>query len=73
MIIKEAELRFHARALATPIIRKHDQENSWTIALTDSHKLNQILETARGQVRLFKRQNAAMGIVFEIKFGEISN
>jgi len=30
-----------------------------------------MLETARGQVRVFKRLDAAVGVLFEIGFSEI--
>jgi len=69
MVIKEAELLFQAEALKTPIIKKHD--NGWTVTLSGTHKLNTMLETARGQVRVFKRLDAAVGVLFEIGFEEI--
>ena len=72
MNIKEAELLFQANALAVPVIKKHDHDEGWTVTLSGKHKLNPMLETARGQVRVFKRLDAAAGVLFEVGFGEIT-
>jgi len=69
MVIKEAELLFQAEALKIPVIRKYN--DGWSISLDGTHKLNPMLETARGQVRVFKRLDAAVGVLFEIGFEEI--
>jgi len=69
MVIKEAELLFQAGVLKTPVIKKHD--NGWSVSLDGTHKLNPMLETARGQVRVFKRLDAAVGVLFEIGSDEI--
>jgi hypothetical protein len=69
--IKETELLFQAGALVTPVIKKHDQNDGWTITLAGKHQLNPTLETARGQVRVFKRLDAAVRVLFEIGFGEV--
>ena len=71
MVIKEAELLFQAGALETPVIKKHDSDNGWIVTLAGKHKLNPMLETARGQVRVFKRLDAAVGVLFELGFGEV--
>ena len=71
MVIKEAELLFQAGALETPIIKKHDPDNGWIVTLAGKHKLNPMLETARGQVRVFKRLDAAVGVLFETGFKEV--
>ena len=71
MNIKEAEILFQAGVLATPVIKKYEQGEGWTVTLAGKHKLNPMLETARGQVRVFKRLDAAVGVLFEIGFGEI--
>lgn len=71
MNIKEAELLFQANALAVPVIKKHDRDEGWTVTLSGKHKLNPMLETARGQVRVFKRLDAAVGVLFDIGLGEI--
>jgi len=42
-----------------------------TVTLDDKHKLNPTLETARGQVRVFKWLNTAVGVLFEIGFKEV--
>ncbi|MDP2201870.1 MAG: hypothetical protein Q8K07_07620 [Methylicorpusculum sp.] len=72
MNIKEAELLFQANALAVPVIKKHDRDEGWTVTLSGMHKLNPLLETARGQVRVFKRLDAAVGVLFEVGFGELT-
>jgi hypothetical protein len=41
------------------------------VTLTGKHKLNPMLETARGQVRVFKRLDAAVGVLFEVGFSEV--
>jgi hypothetical protein len=69
--IKEAELLFHAGALEVPVIKQHDAGEGWTVTLAGRHKLNPMLETARGQVRVFKRLDAAVRVLFEIGFEEI--
>jgi hypothetical protein len=69
--IKETEILFQAGALAVPVIKKHDQNDGWTITLVGKHKLNPMLETARGQVRVFKRLDAAVGVLFELGFNEV--
>ena len=68
---KEAELLFQAGVLAAPVIQKHASGDGWTVTLEGKHKLNPMLETARGQVRVFKRLDAAAGVLFEVGFGEI--
>jgi hypothetical protein len=69
--LKEAELLCRAGALEIPVIRKHDQGEGWAVTLAGKHHLNPMLETARGQVRVFKRLDAAVGVLFELGFGEI--
>lgn len=54
-----------------PVIRKHDQGEGWSVTLAGRHKVNPLLETARGQVRVFKRLDAAVGVLFELGFEEI--
>lgn len=71
MNIKEAEILFQAGALNAPVIKQHESGEGWTVALHGKHKLNPMLETARGQVRVFKRLDAAVGVLFEVGFGEI--
>jgi len=51
-----------------PVIKKEDKGNGWIVTLAGKHKLNQALETARGQVRVFKRLDAAVGVLFELGF-----
>jgi hypothetical protein len=69
--IKEAEILFQAGALDVPVIKQHESGVGWTVTLTGKHKLNPMLETARGQVRMFKRLDAAVGVLFEVGFGEV--
>ncbi len=71
MNIKETELLFQAGVLDVPVIKQHDQGDGWTVTLSGTHKLNPLFETARGQVRVFKRLDAAVGVLFEVGFGEI--
>jgi hypothetical protein len=66
--IKEAEILLHAGVLVTPVIKKHDRDDGWIVTLAGKHNLNQALETARGQVRVFKRLDAAVGVLFELGF-----
>jgi hypothetical protein len=68
--LKEAELLCRAGALKIPVIRKHDQGEGWAVTLIGKHNLNPMLETARGRVRVFKRLDAAVGVLFEIGFSE---
>jgi hypothetical protein len=70
--IKEAEILQQAGVLVTPLIKKHDQGDGWTVTLAGKHKLNPLLETARGQVRVFKRLDAAVGVLFELGFEKIN-
>jgi hypothetical protein len=69
--IKEAEILYQAGVLVTPIIKKNASGSGWTVTLDGTHKLNPMLETARGQVRVFKRLDAAVGVLFEIGFEEV--
>lgn len=71
MNIKEAELLFQAGGLDAPVIKQHASGEGWTVTLNGKHKLNPLLETARGQVRVFKRLDAAVGVLFEVGFGEV--
>lgn len=71
MNLKEAELLCQAGALEVPVIRKYDQGEGWAVTLAGRHELNPLLETARGQVRVFKRLDAAVGVLFELGFEEI--
>jgi hypothetical protein len=71
MNIKETELLFQAGVLDIPVIKKHDQGDGWTVTLNGIHKLNPLFETARGQIRVFKRLDASVGILFEVGFKEI--
>jgi hypothetical protein len=71
MVIKEAELLFQVGALETPFIKQHSQGDGWTVTLAGKHNLNPMLETARRQVRVFKRLDAAVGVLFGVGFGEI--
>jgi hypothetical protein len=69
--IKEAEILLQAGVLATPVIKQHEQGNGWIVTLAGKHQLNSKLETARGQVRVFKRLDAAVGVLFELGFKEV--
>ena len=69
--IKEAELLFQAGVLVVPVIKKYAFDDGWVVTLTGKHQINPALETTRGQMRVFKRLDAAVGVLFEIGFGEI--
>ena len=71
MNLKEAELLFQAGALKAPVVKQHEQGEGWTVTLAGTHKLNPMLEAARGHVRVFKRLDAAVGVLFELGFGEV--
>ncbi|MDD5581478.1 MAG: hypothetical protein PHY16_19715 [Methylobacter sp.] len=72
MNIKEAEILLQAGVLVTPVVKQYDLDGGWIVTLAGKHKLNPTLETARGQVRVFKRLDAAAGVLFELGFGEIN-
>jgi hypothetical protein len=69
--IKEAEILLQAGVLVTPVIKQHEQGDGWIVTLAGKHKLNPKLETARGHVRVFKRLDAAVGVLFELGFKEV--
>ena len=69
MKLKEAEILFNADALQEPIITK--QEGGWVVTLAGSHKLTPTLETSQGHVRLFKKVDAAVGVLFEVGFSGV--
>ena len=69
--IKEAEILQQAGVLVTPVIKKHELDDGWVVTLAGKHKLNPLLETARGHVRAFKTLDAAVGVLFEFGFVEI--
>lgn len=70
--IKEAEILVQAGVLVTPVIKKSTNDDGWIVTLAGKHKLNPMLETARCQVRVFKRLDAAVGVLFELGFEEVS-
>ncbi len=71
MNIKEAKILQQAGVLETPSTKQHNNGDGWEIRLNGTHKLNPLLETARGQVRVFKRLDSVANIMFEIGFEEI--
>jgi hypothetical protein len=66
--LREAELLFQAGVLETPLIKKADSDEGWIVTLAGKHKLTRELEAARGHVRVFKRLDAAVGVLFELGF-----
>lgn len=70
MNLKEARLLFQAGALDEPVVRR--EEGGWSVTLSGRHPLNPQLETARGQVRVFKTMDAAAETVFGIGFGRLT-
>jgi hypothetical protein len=72
MNLKEAELLFQAGALQTPVIKKYTcGEEGWVVSLTGKHRLNIMLETARGEVRVFKRLDVAVDLLFGLGVGKV--
>jgi len=71
MVIKEAELLFQAEALQVPVIKQSNTGNGWIIILEGAHKLIPEIETARGGIRVFKRLDSAVEVLFEIGFDEV--
>ena len=71
MNLKEAEILFNASVLQEPVIKHDKQKKGWIVTLAGTHKLNPIFETARGDVRVFKRLDAAVVVLFELGFGEL--
>ena len=71
MNIKQAEILFQAGALDVPVIKQHESGEGWAVTLNGKHKLNPMIETARGRVRVFKRLDAAVGALFELGFSEV--
>ncbi|SJM95974.1 hypothetical protein [Crenothrix polyspora] len=73
MNLKEAELLLGAGALQTPVIKKYagGDDEGWVVTLTGKHKLNATLETARGEVRVFKRLDVAVDLLFGLGVGKV--
>lgn len=71
MNLKETEILFQSGSLKTPVIKKYALDGGWVVTLSGKHQLTPTLETARGQVRVFKRLDAAVGVLFDIGFGEV--
>jgi hypothetical protein len=71
MVIKEAKLLFQAEALQMPIIKQSDAGDGWLVTLKSTHQLNPVLETAHGGVRVFKRLDVAVFLLFEIGVDEV--
>ncbi len=72
MVIKEVELLFQAGALQAPVIKQSDADDGWLVTLKGTHQLNPTLETARGGVRVFKRLDAAVRVLFELGIEKIT-
>ena len=71
MNLKEAEILFDSDVLQEPIIKHDKLKGGWVVTLPGTHKLSPTFETARGDIRVFKRLDAAVGVLFEVGFGEI--
>ncbi len=71
MNLKEAELLLGAGALQTPVIKKYAVDGGWVVVLNGKHKLNATLETARGEVRVFKRLDVAVELLFGLGVGKV--
>jgi len=53
-----------------PVIKKYDADDGWIVSLEGTHKLNTVLEIARGGPRVFKKLDIAVGVLFDIGFSE---
>ncbi|MCF7970293.1 MAG: hypothetical protein K9L22_03890 [Methylococcaceae bacterium] len=71
MQLKEVELLFQAGALELPIIQQTASGDGWVVTLNGTHQLKPELEIARGGTRIFKKLDAAVGVLFDIGFSEI--
>ena len=71
MNIKEVKILQQAGVLQIPVTQKNNKGDGWVVTLNGKHKLNPLLETARGQVRVFKRLDAAVGVLFDVGVEEI--
>ena len=69
--LRKDQLLLQPGALVTPVINKSASDESWIATLAGKHKLNPMLETARGEVRVFKRLDAAVGVLFELGFEKV--
>lgn len=69
MNLKEAKLLFQTGALQEPLIQR--QQDGWTVRLAGNHPLNPALDTARGQVRVFKTADAAIETLFGLGFQRV--
>jgi hypothetical protein len=70
--LREAELLFQAGALLAPVIKKSTNDDGWIVTLAGKHKLAPELEAARGHVRVFKRLDAAVGVLFDLGFDVVN-
>jgi hypothetical protein len=61
-----------SNALSLPDRFAAQGDDGWIVTLAGKHKLDPMLETARGQMRVFKRLDAAVGVLFELGFEEIT-
>lgn len=71
MNTKELEILLEAGVLKTPIIKHYALDGGWIVTLEGKHKLNPVLETARGQTRVFKKLDVAVAVLFDVGIGEI--
>ena len=71
MNLKEAEILFDSDVLQEPIIKHDKLKGGWVVTLPGTHKLSPTFETARGDIRVFKRLDAAVRVLFEVGFSEI--
>ena len=71
MTLKWREVLIFLFQAHMPVIKKDDADDGWIVSLEGTHKLTPELETAGGGTRIFKTQDAAVGMLFEIEFSEI--
>ncbi len=71
MNTKELEILLEAGVLKTPVVKYYDLDGGWIVTLEGKHKLNPVLETARGQTRVFKKLDVAVAVLFDVGVGEV--
>jgi hypothetical protein len=68
---KELEILLEAGVLNTPDVKYYALDGGWIVTLEGKHKLNPVLETARGQTRVFKKLDVAVAVLFDVGVSEV--
>lgn len=72
MNTKELEILLEAGVLKTPVVKYYALDGGWIVTLEGKHKLSPVLETARGQTRVFKKLDTAVAVLFNIGVSKIT-